>query len=49
MDLIEDLSIYEELKERLHANKKLLDGNDVLKKHGLSLSNTPENESPLFI
>ena len=37
MELIEDMSIYEELKDRLHANKKLLDGNDVLKKHGLSL------------
>ena len=37
MDLIEDLSMYEELKDRLHTNKKLLDGNDVLKKHGLSL------------
>ena len=37
MDLLEDLLIYEEVQNRLHTNKKLLDGNDVLKKHGLSL------------
>ena len=37
MDLLEDLSIYEEVQSRLYTNKKLLDGNDVLKKHGLSL------------
>jgi len=37
MDLLEDMSIYEEIRDRLDSNKKLLDGNDVLKKHGLSL------------
>jgi len=37
MDLLEDMSIYEEIQNRLHANKRLLDGNDVLKKHGLSI------------
>lgn len=37
MDLLEDLTIYEEIKDRLASNKKLLDGDDVLKKHGLSL------------
>ena len=37
MELLEDMSIYEEIKERLNSNKELLDGNDVLKKHGLSL------------
>jgi len=37
MDLLEDMSIYEEIRDRLNSNKKLLDGNDVLKKHGLSL------------
>jgi prevent-host-death family protein len=37
MDLLEDMTIYEEIRERLNSNKKLLDGNDVLKKHGLSL------------
>ena len=37
MDLLEDLSIYEEVQSRLYTNKKLLDGNDVLKKHVLSL------------
>jgi prevent-host-death family protein len=37
MDLLEDMSIYEEIKNRLASNQKLLDGNDVLKKHGLTL------------
>ncbi|MDY0233374.1 MAG: type II toxin-antitoxin system prevent-host-death family antitoxin [Sulfurimonas sp.] len=37
MDLLEDMTIYEEIRERLNSNNKLLDGNDVLKKHGLSL------------
>lgn len=37
MDLLEDMSIYEEIRDRLGSNKKLLDGNDVLKKHGLSI------------
>jgi prevent-host-death family protein len=37
MDLLEDMTIYEEIKNRLASNQKLLDGNDVLKKHGLSL------------
>ena len=37
MEILEDMTIYEEIRERLNSNKKLLDGNDVLKKHGLSL------------
>ena len=37
MDLLEDMSIYEEIHTRLNANSKLIDGKDVLKKHGLSL------------
>lgn len=37
IDLLEDMSIYEEICDRLDSNKKILDGNDVLKKHGLSL------------
>ncbi len=37
MELLEDMTIYEEIRERLNSNKKLLDGNDVLKKYGLSL------------
>ncbi len=37
MEMLEDMTIYEEIRERLNSNKKLLDGNDVLKKHGLSL------------
>jgi len=37
MELLEDMTLYEEIKDRLASNKKLLDGNDVLKKHGLSL------------
>ena len=37
MDLLEDMTIYEEIKDRLASNQKLLDGNDVLKKHGLLL------------
>lgn len=37
MNLLEDMSIYEEVQTRLQTSKKLLDGNDVLKKHGLSL------------
>jgi prevent-host-death family protein len=37
MDLLEDITIYEEVQIRINENKKLLDGNDVLKKHGLML------------
>lgn len=37
MDLLEDMSIYEDIQSRLQSNKKLLNGNDVLKQHGLSL------------
>ena len=32
-----------EILERLNSNKKLLDGNDVLKKHGLSLDKYNRN------
>ena len=32
-----------EILERLNSNKKLLDGNDVLKKHGLSLDGYNRN------
>ena len=38
MELLEDMSIYEEIHERLNNKSKLLDGTDVLKKHGLSLN-----------
>ncbi len=39
MDLLEDMKIYEEIQDRLNApNNKLLNGEDVLKKHGLSLN-----------
>ena len=37
MELLEDMTIYEEIHQRLNKNNKLLDGDDVLKKHGLSL------------
>lgn len=37
MDLLEDMTIYKEVQMRINENKKLLDGNDVLKKHGLML------------
>ena len=38
MDLLEDMKIYEEIKDRLNTpNNKLLNGEDVLRKHGLSL------------
>jgi len=38
LELLEDMQIYEQIQDRLNnPNKKLLDGNDVLKKHGLSL------------
>jgi len=37
MELLEDMIIYEEIQTRLKTNKKLLNGDDVLKKHGLSL------------
>jgi len=38
LELLEDMQIYEQIQDRLNKpNKKLLDGNDVLKKHGLSL------------
>ena len=38
MEMLEDMTIYEEIRERMKSNQKLLDGNDVLKKHGLSLN-----------
>ena len=37
VEMLEDMTIYEEIRERLNSNEKLLDGNDVLKRHGLSL------------
>jgi len=37
MELLEDMTLNEEIQKRLNSNQKLLDGNDVLKKHGLSL------------
>jgi len=37
MDLLEDMNIYNEVHTRLNTNNKLIDGEDVLKKHGLSL------------
>ena len=37
MEMLEDMAIYEEIRERMKGDQKLLDGNDVLKKHGLSL------------
>jgi len=37
MELLEDMGLYAEIEQRLNANNKLIDGNDVLKKHGLSL------------
>lgn len=37
MDLLEDMNIYNEIHTRLNTNNKLIDGKDVLKKHGLSL------------
>lgn len=37
MELLDDMTIFQEIQERLNTNKKLLDGNDVLKKHGLTL------------
>ena len=37
MELLKDIAINEEVQERLNSNKKLLDGNDVLRKHGLTL------------
>ena len=37
MDLLEDMNIYEEIHTRLNKNSKLMDGKDVLKKHGLSI------------
>ena len=37
-ELLEDMKIYEEIKDRLNnPNNKLLNGEDVLKKYGLSL------------
>ena len=39
MELLEDIEIYEQVKDRLNnPNNKLINGEDVLKKHGLSLS-----------
>lgn len=37
MELLEDMTIYQEVQSRLNSDNKLLDGNDVLKKHGLLL------------
>ncbi|MBE0496150.1 MAG: type II toxin-antitoxin system Phd/YefM family antitoxin [Campylobacterales bacterium] len=38
VDFLEDMQICQEVKERLNTpNNKLLNGEDVLKKHGLSL------------
>jgi len=37
MDLLEDIIIYEEIRDRKNSNKKFIDGAYVLKKHGLSL------------
>ena len=38
MELLEDMQIYQEIEDRLNnPNKKLSDGEDVLKKYGLSL------------
>jgi len=38
IEMMEDMKIYEEIKDRLNTPKnELLDGNEVLKKHGLSL------------
>lgn len=38
IDAIEDMQIYEDIKDRLNNPKnELLNGNDVLKKYGLSL------------
>ena len=37
MDLLEDMNIYNEIHTRLNTNNKLIDGEDVLKKYGLSL------------
>jgi len=37
MDLMEDINIYNEIQERVEKNSKLIDGQDVLKKYGLSL------------
>jgi PHD/YefM family antitoxin component YafN of YafNO toxin-antitoxin module len=37
-ELLEDMMIYQEVHDRLNQDKNtLLDGNEVLKKHGLSL------------
>jgi PHD/YefM family antitoxin component YafN of YafNO toxin-antitoxin module len=38
MDLLKNMKIYEEIKDRLNTpNNRLLNGEDVLKKYGLSL------------
>ena len=37
MEMLEDMTIYEDIRERMKSDQKLLDGNDVLKKYGLSL------------
>lgn len=37
IDLLEDMTIFQEIQERMNSNKKLINGNDVLKKHGLTL------------
>jgi len=39
IELLEDMTIYEQIQNRLNnPNKRLLNGQDVLKKHGLSLN-----------
>lgn len=35
MELLEDMKIHKEIQSRLNSDSKLLDGNDVLKKHDL--------------
>lgn len=37
VELLEDMTIFQEVQGRLNTDKKLLDGNDVLAKHGLKL------------
>ena len=38
MEILEDMEIYQEVQERLNnPNNKLLDGEDVMKKYGLSI------------
>ena len=37
MELLEDMALYEEVQQRVKNNSKLLEGDAVLQKHGLSL------------